>query len=182
MEDLHPRGRDRERRRPAVRGQGQERAVEKGGEGQAGDRGTQEPEAPRRSRREEKGEAHESRCGAVARGEVQVGGKTAARAHQPRPRDRAVAQVGGEPAPERPPLQVRGLRLGHQADAMAGGPQPVAQLHVLHRGPAVGGIEAAGGEEGIAADRAAAGPEGRRFTARALVHEVVGEVLVEAGP
>ncbi len=71
---------------------------------------------------------------------------------------------------------MRDLRSRNQPRALPALAQPVAQLDILDRGPPVGGgVESAQGQERLAADRAAAGPEGRGLRLRALVDEVVRE-------
>jgi len=72
---------------------------------------------------------------------------------------------------------VRGAQLGVQDDARARGGQPHAELDVLHhRGRVAVDVEAAGGQERVAADGAEPGPERGRLARRGLVHVVVEEV------
>src|SRR5207244_3699084 len=63
-------------------------------------------------------------------------------------------------------------------DPLAVARETVAELDVLDRGIAVPLIEAARGEEHVAPDRAASGPERRRGRARRLVNVMMEEVTV----
>src|SRR5205823_2435971 len=92
------------------------------------------------------------------------------------PRKAASREVGAHHLGQRPRLQVLALDARVELDARE--PQP--ELDVLDRGGRIAlRVEAAGGEEGLAADRAEAGPE-RRGRARALVVDVVVEQVAEA--
>ena len=70
---------------------------------------------------------------------------------------------------QRPALEVRAAYGGVEHDPASGGVQAHPELDVLDRRPRVAlGVEAADRVEGVAADRAEAGPERRRRAGAAL--------------
>ena len=140
-------------RAPAAQQQGVEAAVERD---QRAGRRERERGPPRheRARRRDRGQ----RAEAVAPAEVERA-RAALVEQQRDPGHAARREVGAQHLHEAPALEMRALDLGPQLDARAGGGHPHPELDVLDRGDRVAlGVEAAGGQERLAAHRAESRP------------------------
>ena len=114
---------------------------------------------------------------AMAPREVQRAARAAALERERHPRHAARGEVRAHHRAQRPALEVRAAHRRVQGDPRAGGAQAHAELDVLDRRPLEAPlVEAAGGVERLAADRAEAGPERLGRTGRARVDVVVQEV------
>ncbi len=131
----------------------------------------------RRQRQPDGGDAQ-----AVAPAEVQVIGHPPGREDQLGPRDRPIEDVGPQHPGQRPSLQVRALGGLDQPHAASRREQPIPQLDVLDRRPAVAlRVKPADRLEGAAAHRSEPRPEGLRVLAPLLVDVVVQKILVLGG-
>lgn len=141
-------------------------------------------EGPAAGGGEKEGEGDEGEGGggvaSLDDGEVEVVGERGGAEDEAGPGEGAVEDVGAEEGGESPALEVFDLDLGIEGDAVAGAAEAMAEGDVFDGGAAVALVEAAEAGEDVAADGAAAGPEGAGVAAGALVHEVVEEVFVLA--
>ena len=113
----------------------------------------------------------------VADAEVERARAAAALEHELRPGNPAAREVRPQYRRERPGLQVPALEERVEGDPRAVRGEPQAELDVLDGGRRVPvGVEAAGGEERLAPDRAEPSPERLRRPGALLVHVVVEEV------
>ena len=122
--------------------------------------------------------------GAELRGAVEVERAVGAAGllQQTGPGEGAVADLGAPEVAEGPALEVRAVHRRVDQQAATSGVQAHAELDVLDRWPReAGGVEAAGVGEGVAADGAESGPEGRGRAGVGGVHVVVSEVRVPRG-
>src|ERR1041385_8404986 len=111
--------------------------------------------------------------------QVEIGGTAASLEDQPRPGNGAPSEIGAYHRLERPPLEVRSLKLLVQADAVAGLSQAIPELDVLDRWLGVTLlIEPTDFLERVPTDRATTGPEGRSFRAAALMDEMMQQVAI----
>ncbi len=130
------------------------------------------PQRERSDRRERRRGRH-----AVAPERFSDAARAAALERQRDPRRAARGEVRAHHRAQRPALEVRAACGRVQRDARPGGVQAHAELDVLDRRPREAAVvEAAGGVERLATDRAEAGPERLGGTGRAGVDVVVQEV------